>query len=60
MDKETYILNNGWEKRGNLYVRTEWLNESKKYNLPPHLCPNWYRHETLENAYKITINKCHS
>jgi hypothetical protein len=57
-EKEKYILQNGWEQYGrNTYVKTEWLNESETLGIEPHLCPNWYRTERLDQAYEITLKE---
>ena len=54
-EKEAFLLANGWEKYTQVptFVKTAWLNESITLGKAPHLCPNWYRHETLNDAYKI-------
>ena len=57
-EKLQYILTHGWEVYGkHSFVKTEWLNESELLNREPHLCPNWYHVETLENAYKIAMKE---
>lgn len=47
--KKTYLLKNGWQELNNLFVRTSWL-ESKFDH------PNYYRYETLFDAFNIEID----
>lgn len=46
--KKTYLLKNGWQESNKLFVRTSWL-ESKFDH------PNYYRYETLSDAFNIEI-----
>lgn len=48
--EEEYIKSKGWEKHGNSWVKSDWLEEGENG-------PNWYRSETLVRAYEIALQE---